>query len=192
MKAQKFQLDISKFVKDNRSLFEKIMTMPIEKTEPVGYTILNYKTILVHMEAFLLEYLKYREEGTNKHGDRIISRTKALFDMMFEPDSKTYRMDFGLTEMPRINREFLEGSDTMKKCLQRIIDDEVEYMDAEMQAVVLMTSNQYKKLSQVFKDDLLIWCWLTTGRGANLPESARRAYHNPNDPVIHKKGKKKK
>jgi hypothetical protein len=67
-------------------------------------------------------------------------------------------------------------------------------MTSEMNALITLTNNQYKKLSRVMKDDMKIYLWLSTSNSKlfaySIDNATRSEFSNNNSPVMHKAPKK--
>lgn len=178
-------LEAVSFVKGNTDLFEKVQDdyqCTYEKHD-VDYTCLNYEKIVGQLVEYLKGYIEC--EDKDKYRFKLISSTKNFFDAMFS--DKAYRITMTLSEYPDINKGLLthtkELTDLMEEC-----DDS----DHEMDILLKLIDNQYRKLSIVVKDDMNIYLWLRRMNSKSsmyhdIPSELRRKYDDPRTPVIHRK-----
>lgn len=176
---------IQSFVKDNSDLFEKIVLSNDRKTYNDGdvYNILDYQRILAMIGEYVTGYVAYRDKKEDSfESSKIIEKTKKFYDSLFSESG--YRRKFNLPEMPEINKQYLILSNELKKVLVQMIATNDNERDLELETFIQLTSNQYKKLSKVYKDDMKLWLWLSFL--CDCSEDLKKAHRNNNTPVIHK------
>ena len=180
---------IRDFVITHKSLFDEIAKKytNMKDRKNVEYTILDYSKILNDISDYIEGYLKYREQGQNTYDGKVLLTTKYFYDGMFKPNSMTYRKIIALTDMNYINEDFLKGT----KRLQTILDAQSPTPDdTEFKSILLMTDNQYKKISKVWNDDMHIYLWLSTSNSKifckKIDDETRRAFDDKYTPVMHK------
>lgn len=178
---KKEEMETFKFVKTNQALFDDVQRKydnPYDANKE--YTIINYRRFLNDMCDYLEGYLDYCESNTRKYGNnQILAKSAKFYDSMFH--DKRYRTTITLGDFSDITEDFLEGTRDLQEILVR-----VEQKDEELHAMVVMTNNQYRKLSRVFHDDHELWFWLRTGK-REPSAKLRQDYKNKSTPVMHKK-----
>lgn len=181
---RKEDMETYKFVKANRLLFDEVQKeYDRVKDAPKSeiYTILNYRRIIGDLCDYLEGYLDYNENQDGKYGNTVLAKTAKFYDSMFN-ESK-YRMKFVLPDFPDISEEYLERTKELQDIMSKIGN-----IDNELQAMLIMTNNQYRKIGKVFHDDMQIWMWLSGLRGhENPPTDLRQKFLNKTTPCIHKK-----
>lgn len=181
-----FKSSISEMIKHNKMIFEDINRSFDNHTDDAEYTILDYNKILTDMCDYLEGYYRYKENGEEQYADKILSSTHKFYDTMFT--EIRYRKPFRLTDMKKINEEFLANT----KKLQSLMDVDSEKSNEE-DAMLRMTDNQYKKLMKVYRDDAQIYLYLisrTNRFSHSISAELYAAYTNEETPVIHKMKKK--
>lgn len=185
-----YKSSIGPLIEKHKALFETVndREIKINAQHDVEYSILNYKKILSDMCEYVQGYFDYKKQGEDKYAGKLLDSTHKFYDEMF--NDVRYRTTISLYDMKRINQEFIAGT----KQLQDKIDIDTDLLSEE-QAVIIMTDNQYKKLMKVYKDDVAIYCWLTSKESkvfnTGINEDLRRAFLDKSTPVIHQlKGKK--
>lgn len=169
-----------KFVLDEKELFEEVQKAN-SKSHGSGaeYTILNYKKILDDMCEYLEGYLEYAEKDGKKYSSKVLATTAKFYDAIF--DSKKYRRTITFSDMSDVTHDYLESTKKLQDLLVKIDEDD----HTELHAMFVMTNNQYNKIARVFKDDMMIYLWLTTGY--NISSDLRQKYLNKDTPVMHRK-----
>jgi len=175
-------------VERDRNLFEKVAKGFVNAKDVyrVQYTILDYDKILDQMIEFLDGYKQYEEGDDHKYDGKVLTISRNFYDRMFT--DKEYRKKINLEQFKEINKEYLRKTKVLQGTLEKYIN--ADTVSAEMNSLVRMTNNQYKKLSKVCRDDMKIYLWLTTGNSKffafNLDEATRREFSNKKSPVMHK------
>ena len=177
-------LETYAFVKANADLFRDMQDKykyTVTKSTKI-YTILNYKRILNDMADYLEGYEDYYKSDDDKYKSKVISSTAKFYDSIFT--DKKYRRDVILADIPEISEEFLEGTkelqDVMKKFTAR---------EGEIYSMAVLTNNQYRKLSKVFKDDIAIWKMLKNYPGYTPSSDIKDKFYDRNTPCMHEKKK---
>lgn len=173
------------FVRDEKKLFDEVQRA---NSNPRGeynisYTILNYKKIIADMCEYLEGYLEYTVKDNNAYSAKLLSTTAKFYDAIF--DSNRYRMTMGLPDFRDIQRDFLIETKKLQDIMCRVDDH-----DDELHAMMIMTNNQYRKISRVFHDDMKIWMWLITSDSSfqySIDADLRNKFNDKNTPVMHKK-----
>jgi hypothetical protein len=182
---KKEDLETYKFVKANKILFDDVQ----KESDRVSnapkseiYTILNYRRIIGDLCDYLEGYMDYADSDNNKkYGNTILAKTAKFYDSMFY--DKRYRMKFTLPDFVDVSEDYLERTKELQDLMLKI-----DNIDDELHAMLIMTNNQYRKLSKVFKDDIQIWMWLSGIRNhENPPTDLRQKFLNKSTPCIHKK-----
>ena len=173
------------FVNTEKNLFDEVQRANKNSRSEydVTYSILNYKKILADMCEYLEGYCEYYEKQSGQYSAKLLSTTAKFYDAIF--DSNKYRTDMTLTEMHEIERDFLIETKKLQDIMTRVQDN-----DSELEAMMIMTNNQYKKISRVFRDDCRIWLWLVTSESYKpyqLDVETRNKFNDKSTPVMHKK-----
>lgn len=182
------------FVSENKELFEEVSKeykfssgLRIRK-----YTQLNYKKILKEIIDFMTGYIDYKEKNTGKYKGQVMATARSFYNNMFMDDHK-YRKELFISDMKDSYESFLRGT----KQLQEFLESNLERSkpDPEFHQLMIMTDNQYRKLSKVCRDDMQIYLWLATEDSVvyNYTVSAklRADFIDTSTPVIHPKKIKK-
>lgn len=172
------------FVSINQDIFEDMAKSYVSSADPKKYSILNYEDILTKMCDFIDGYIDYKVEGTNKYKGRILGTTVAFYNTIFL-DNK-YRTVITLKQFRGVTEKFLK----LTKKLQDIMEKNAEKQDQdfELQEILTMTDNQYKKLARVFRDDMEIYMWLCSEksfRRHQIPVQLRMNHMDITTPVMH-------
>ena len=176
------ELETWKFIKTNKELFDEIQDK-YDKTVSNNdrFIILNYKKILNDICDYLEGYLDYNKSEDDRYGNKVLASTAKFYDSIFF--DKRYKMQIQLEDFPSITEDFLEGT----KELQDIIL-KVDKYDNELHGMMIMTNNQYRKISKVFHDDMELYLWLAGFPNKIAPTDLRQKYKDKSTPVMHKKG----
>lgn len=173
------------FVNTEKNLFDEVQRANKNSRSEydVIYSILNYKKILADMSEFLEGYLDYAKKNSGEYSAKLLSNTAKFYDAIFE--SNKYRTDITLSEMYDVERDFLIETKKLQDIMTHVDD-----VDDELHAMMIMTNNQYRKISRVFKDDCRIWLWLATSNSSTpymLDVETRNKFNDKSTPVMHKK-----
>lgn len=186
------ELATRKCVEANKNLFEDVAKGYINAKDLYRsqYTILNYNMILDQMIEFIEGYTEYAKNGDDKYRGKVLTISRNFYDRMFT-DKKKYRKTINIEQFRDINKSYLEKTKTLQTIIEGYLDD--KSISGEMNSLIMLTNNQYKKLAKVMRDDMKIYLWLTTSGSKffayHLDNSTRSEYTNKNSPVIHKKNK---
>lgn len=183
------ELSTRKCVENNRNLFEDVAkgfvnAKDMYRTE---YSILNYEMILDQMIQFIDGYVEYANDNTKQYEGKVLAVTRNFFNSMFI-DKKKYRKKINLDEFVEINKRYLEKTKQLQSIIERYLKD--ESISRELDSLLRLTDNQYKKIAKVYRDDMKIYLWLTSSNSKffayHLDESTRSEFSNKNSPVMHK------
>ena len=182
---KKEELSTYQFVIVNADLFDQVQKANhnTKSVHDVEYTILNYSKIINDICEYLDGYVEYNKGEDKKYSAKILATTAKFYDAIFE--SHKYRKTITLPDMKQLEADFLEGTKRLQDILVKMNDK-----DDELQAMLIMTNNQYRKLSKVFHDDMRIWLWLVTSNSYNpynLDAATRAKFNDKSTPVMHKK-----
>lgn len=175
-------------IKTDKNLFEKVAKgyMNAKDIHGVQYKILDYVKILDEMIEYLNGYKEYTESDDHKYDSRVIGISKNFFEKMFTSDD--YKKKINLMEFKDINADYLKKTKELQNLMESYLDN--KEISSEMQAMITMTNNQYKKLAKVCKDDMRIYMWLTTSNSKflsfNITDSLKSDFYNKKTPVMHK------
>lgn len=183
-------------IEENRNLFEDVAKAQASSISTnkryVKYTILNYKKMLDELCEFIEGYVSYKDKDGETYKGKVLSTTVHFYEKMFQNGGKEYRVDFDLTQMQDISKNYLKGSQR----LQKLIDEykQKNYQDnRELKSLIGLTENQYIKIMKVHKDDMKIYLWLLYKDAPHfrksISSSLLAAYKNKSTPVIHEKEK---
>ena len=176
------ELSTRKCVENNRNLFEDVAkgfvnAKDMYRTE---YSILNYEMILDQMIQFIDGYVEYANDNTKQYEGKVLAVTRNFFNSMFI-DKKKYRKKINLDEFVEINKRYLEKTKQLQSIIERYLKD--GSISRELDSLLRLTDNQYKKIAKVYRDDMKIYLWLTSSNSKffayHLDESTR-------SPVMHK------
>lgn len=181
-------LEIQKTVDANRDLFEKVNKSYVDAKDiyQVQYIILDYVKIVETLSKYLDGYMSYAESKGNQYKEKLMSSTKNLYDNMFK--SKVYKKVINLEEFKRDNYNFLVKSKDLR---DRIISmSNMDKVTPEMNSIMRLTDNQYKKVMKVYHDDMKIYLWITSSGSTHfkytIDDRLKSAFSNNNAPVMHK------
>ena len=179
---EKENLETYMFVKQNREIFDDIQDKYSSVTDQRKklYTILNYGKILDDIYEYVDGYIKYEESDDDKYGDKVIASTAKFYDAVFR--EQKYRTTMTLPDMPDIAKEFLRGT----KKLQNILLQMNECGD-DLKQMQVLTDNEYRRISKVFKDDINIWKWQSGLPGYITTTELRQKFRDKSTPVMHEK-----
>lgn len=187
------ELETRKCVENNKNLFEDVAKGYINAKDiyRVQYSILNYSKIIDQMIEFIDGYKSYADTDDKKYDGKVLSISRNFYDRMFT-DKDNYRMKINLEQFKDINKEYLIKTKQLQSLIESYLAD--KNMTSEMNALITLTNNQYKKLSRVMKDDMKIYLWLSTSNSKlfaySIDNSTRSEFSNNNSPVMHKAPKK--
>lgn len=182
------ELETRKCVANNKNLFEDVAksfvnAKDIYKTQ---YTILDYDMILDQMIEFIDGYKQYEASDNKKFEGKVLKISQNFYDKMFI--DKKYRKTINLEQYKDINKSYLKKTKELQTIIETYIKD--KSISGEMNSLIRLTNNQYKKLAKVCRDDMKIYLWLTTSNSKffayHLDEATRSAYANKTAPVMHK------
>ena len=182
------ELETRKCVENNRNLFEDVAKgyMDAKDVYNVQYTILNYGKILDDMIDFIDGYDEYSKGDNKKFDGKVLTVSKNFYDKMFT--DKSYRQKINLPEFREINKEYLVKTKKLQGIIESYLED--KNISSEMNSLLNLTNNQYKKLAKVCRDDMKIWLWLTTSNSKrfayHIDDATRAQFTNKNAPVMHK------
>lgn len=191
------KLNTQLFVEKHRNMFEDVARQYDDVKDlngPQKYSILNYGKILDMICEYMTGYINYKEKGNNEYSDKVLSQTIYLYNTMFT--DKKYRTKIELSQMTDINRSFLEGT----KKLQTLLDEQTKLLQTkegpdaeELNKMIMLTNNQYGKLSKVYHDDMNIYLWLISSKSKikflnryNIDSKLRVDFNDKHTPVMHK------
>jgi hypothetical protein len=187
------ELETRKCVENNKNLFEDVAKGYINAKDiyRVQYSILNYSKIIDQMIEFIDGYKSYADTDDKKYDGKVLSISRNFYDRMFT-DKDNYRMKINLEQFKDINKEYLIKTKKLQSLIESYLAD--KNMTSEMNALITLTNNQYKKLSRVMKDDMKIYLWLSTSNSKlfaySIDNATRSEFSNNNSPVMHKAPKK--
>ena len=191
------KLNTQLFVEKHRNMFEEVARQEGDVRDlsgPQKYSILNYGKSLDMICEYMTGYINYKEKGNNEYSDKVLSQTIYLYNTMFT--DKKYRTKIELSQMTDINRSFLEGT----KKLQTLLDEQTKLLQTkegpdaeELNKMIMLTNNQYGKLSKVYHDDMSIYLWLISSKSKikflnryNIDSKLRVDFNDKHTPVMHK------
>lgn len=182
------ELEIVKSVENNKNLFEDVAKSYVNAKDiyKTQYDILDYNKIIDDMTDYITEYKAYSENENQKYEGKLLSITKNFFNSMFT--DKKYRRKINLEQFRELNVEFLKKTKVLKSIIQTSLND--PNRSGEVDSIIRMTDNQYKKLMKVCRDDMKIYLWLSSSNSKHfayhLDEATRKEYSNKKSPVMHK------
>lgn len=181
------------FVASAKDLFEQTAKTVVRTKVVKKYTMLNYEDILDKMCEYIESYNEYKRDGDDKYRGKVLNITKTYYDSIFTDDK--YRKKLTLKDMSNVPGVFLKKTKALQTLLEKYCDKQDQ--DYELQQILIMTNNQYKKLSKVYKDDMEIFMWLATKDSHivnehTIPAQMRLNFYDPSTPVIHPAGLEKK
>lgn len=181
------QFAICKAVESNRKLFEDVAKGYENAKDAYSkyYMVLNYDMILDQMMEYLDGYQKYSNGDDKKYDGKVLTITHNFYDKMFT--DKKYRKKIQIKEFQDMTTSFLKKTKQLKSMMETILND--KDLSAEMNQMVRLTDNQYKKVARVHADDMKIYLWITTAGSQmfayNIDQATKTAYYNKNTPVMH-------
>ena len=180
------------FIMGAKEDFEDVAKSIYTSTNPKKYSMLDYEGIIDKMCKYIEGYVDYKASGDNKFNGKVLSTTRTFYDNMF--NDKKYRKVLKLKEIQDSHKQFLISTKKLQSLLEKYIDKQ-DY-DYELQQLITMSNNQYKKLSKVYKDDMDIYRWQATLDSKlysyPIPAATRANFYDINTPVIHPANLKKK
>lgn len=180
------------FIMGAKEDFEDVAKSIYTSTNPKKYSMLDYEDIIDKMCKYIEGYVDYKASGDKKFNGKVLATTRTFYDNMFT--EKKYRKVLKLKEIQESHKQFLISTKELQSLLEKYIDKQ-DY-DYELQQLITMSNNQYKKLSKVYKDDMDIYRWQATldSKLYTYPISAdtRANFYNIDTPVIHPANLKKK
>ena len=181
-------LEIQKTVDANRDLFEQVNKSYVDAKDMyrVQYIMLDYNKIVSALSKYLDGYMSYTESNSNEYKDKLLSSTKNLYDNMFK--QKVYKKIIQLEDFKKDNYSFLVASKDLRDRIIAI--SKMDKVTPEMNSLLRLTDNQYKKMMKVYHDDMKIYLWLISSNSTyfkhSIDDRLRNAYSNIKTPVIHK------
>ena len=181
------QLAMRKCVETDKNLFEDVASgyMNAKDIYKTQYTILDYGKILDDIISFVDGYDEYKKQDNKKYDGKVLSLTRNFYDKMFT--EKKYRKKINLEQFREVNLEYLNKTKKLQDIIENYLKD--EHISNEMHSLLIITNNQYKKLSKVCRDDMKIFLWLTSSNSKfkfNISEDLRKQFSNKSAPVMHK------
>ena len=178
-------LATKKFILDAKGTFEDMASTVIRTSHPDKYTMLNYEEILDKMCDYIESYVEYKKSGDEKYRGKVLTTTRAFYDNIFM--EKRYRKKLTLKQISKTNETFLKGTKAFQAVMEKYIKKQDQ--DYELQEMLILSNNQYKKLSNVYNDDMKIFMWLAAGTSNmysySIDPKLRAAYYDLTTPVIH-------
>lgn len=185
-------LSMTTTVENNKNLFEDV-AKEYNKAKDVfrvQYSILNYDKIIDELIGYLEGYKKYSDEGSDKYKGKVLSISQAFFNKMFT--NKEYRRKINLTEFREINFNYLKRTKELQSMVESALKDADN--NGELNSLIRLIDNQFKKLAKVNRDDMKIYLWIVNADSKifryHLDEKTRKAYSDKTAPVMHKVIKK--
>lgn len=182
------ELSTRKCVENNRNLFEDVAKGFVDAKDifRVQYTILDYEKILDQMIEFIDGYKQYSGGDDHKYEGKVLTISRNFYDRMFT--DKKYRRKINLEQYKDISANYLKRTKELQGIIESYLSD--KSISGEMDSLIRLTDNQYKKLSKVVRDDMKIYLWLTTSNSKHfayhLDDTTRKQFANPKAPVMHK------
>lgn len=183
------KLSVVTTIENDKNLFEDV-AKEYNKAKDVfrvQYSILNYDKIIKEMISYLDGYKKYATgEDNKKYEGKVLSISRNFFEKMFS--SKDYRKKINISAFREENLDYLKRTKELKGIIESTIKEAED--NAEMNSLIRMIDNQYKKLAKVHKDDMKIYLWIVNKDSKffsyNLDDKTRKAFYDKTTPVIHK------
>ena len=182
------ELETRKCTEANKNLFEDVANGYVNAKDiyRVQYTILDYEKIIDQMIEYLDGYVRYSKSDNDKYNGKVLTVTRSFFDKMFT--EKEYRMKINLEQFQDVNKTYLKKTKELQSVIETYLSD--KSISAEMESLIRLTNNQYRKLAKVCRDDMKIWLWLTTSNSKHfkyhLDNATQSAYADKKSPVMHK------
>lgn len=186
------ELETRKCVENNKNLFEDVAKGYVDAKDVyrIEYEILDYEKILDEMIDFIDGYKEYAESDNKKYDGKVLTVAKHFYDEMFK--DKKYRKKIVLEDFKKLNKGYLIKTKSLQGIIENYLND--KDISSEMNALIRLTNNQYKKLAKVCRDDMKIWLWLTTSNSKHfayhLDDSTRSQFTNKSSPVMHRAPRK--
>lgn len=185
-------LSMTTTVENNKNLFEDV-AKEYNKAKDVfrvQYKILNYDKIIDELISYLDGYKKYADNGSDKYKGKVLTISRAFFDKMFT--DKEYKRKINLSEFREINFNYLKRTKELQSVVESTLKD--AQSNGELNSLIRMIDNQFKKLAKVNRDDMKIYLWIVNSDSTffkfKLDEKTRKAYYDKSSPVMHKVVKK--
>jgi hypothetical protein len=179
------ELATKKFILSAKGTFEDMASTVIRTTHSDRYTMLNYEEILEKMCDYIESYVDYKKTGDEKYRGKVLATTRIFYDSIFT--EKKFRKKLTLKQISKTNEVFLKGTKEFQAVMEKYIEKQDQ--DYELQEMLILSNNQYKKLSKVYNDDMKIFMWLATGNSNmynySIDPRLRAAYYDLSTPVIH-------
>lgn len=181
-----------KCIEDNRNLFEDVAKAHVDAIDmyKVEYSMLDYEKILDQLIEYINGYLSYSSTDNKQYEGKVLTVTMNFYNTMFT--DKKYRRKMELWQMKEIGKKYLEKTKQLQTLMERYLNSDKE-ISAELNSLLRMTDNQYKKISKVFKDDMKIYLWLSSSNSKyftyNISETLRSQFVDKRTPVMHKVNK---
>lgn len=182
------KLQTRECVERDKNLFEKVAKgfVSAEDVYRTQYTILDYIKILDNMIEFVNGYKEYESGNDHKFDGKVLTVTRQFYDKMFK--DREYRKIINLDEFKQINESYLKKTKELQSLMESYLN--ADKVSAELDSLIRMTNNQYKKLAKVCRDDMKIYLWITTADSSffafHIDESTKKAFNDKKSPVIHK------
>lgn len=180
-------------VKNNENLFEDVAKdySKAKDVFRVQYSILNYDKIIDQLISYLDGYKKYAAgEDNKKYEGKVLSISRNFFDKMFS--DKEYRKKINLSDFRENNFNYLKRTKELKGIVESTLKE--AEASAELNSLIRMIDNQFKKLAKVNRDDMKIYLWIVNKDSKffkyNLDEATRKAFTDKTSPVMHRVVKK--
>lgn len=176
-----------KYVSDSKDLFIDVAESKPESYSQ-EYSILNYPMIVRQMCDYFEGYVECKSTGEQKYTYDVLPKTVGFYDNMFK--SEKYRKKIHLSDMDDLMKDFLTETKRLQTLLETELNKSLNSVDTEMKAMIELTNNQYKKLTKVNRDDMMIFLWLIYknelgGKSYEITGALRAAYINDMTPVMH-------
>lgn len=182
------KLQTRECVERDKNLFEKVAKgfVSAKDVYRTQYTILDYIKILDNMIEFVNGYKEYESGNDHKFDGKVLTVTRQFYDKMFK--DREYRKIINLDEFKQINESYLKKTKELQSLMESYLN--ADKVSAELDSLIRMTNNQYKKLAKVCRDDMKIYLWITTADSSffafHIDESTKKSFNDKKSPVIHK------
>lgn len=183
---------IKSFVTSKLNLFEKVASTESHKisVNTQQYIMLNYKKIFKTIIEYVEGYQDIYDNEPDKaklYGDKVIGTTKKYFDSMFTDES--FKVSLDLRKVQSVFTDFLEGSKLLQNKLDMLSRPDIINGNRQLEQILIICDNQYKKISKVCKDDMNIYLYLMTKDTdcptANISMELLKTHKDSSTPVIH-------
>ena len=147
------ELETRKCTEANKNLFEDVANGYVNAKDiyKVQYTILDYEKIIDQMIEYLDGYVRYSKSDNDKYNGKVLTVTRSFFDKMFT--EKEYRMKINLEQFQDVNKTYLKKTKELQSVIETYLSD--KSISAEMESLIRLTNNQYRKLAKVCFDFFL-------------------------------------